>query len=85
MTILTASATRIPPQVFNEVAFRNARVIIERRDGEKVILISSQELELLDALMDHYDNELADQALAEMDTSGERPVPLVQVRKELGL
>lgn len=85
MTTLTASTTRIPPQVFNEVAFRNARVVIERRDGEKVVLISPKELELLDTLMDHYDNELADQALAEMDAGGGKPVPLEQVRKELGL
>jgi len=85
MTSLTASTTRIPPKVFNDVAFRNARVVIERRYGEKVVLISTRELELLDALMDHYDNEAADKALAEMQTTGRQPVTLGQVRKELGL
>ena len=85
MTTLSASITRIPPKVFNDVAFRNARVVIERRDGEKVILISLRELELLEALMDHYDNELANMALAEMETASEKPVSLEQVKQEMGL
>ena len=85
MTTLKASTTRIPAKIFNDVAFRNERVAIERRDGEKVILISSRELELFEAVMNHLDNQLADQALAEMKASGEKPVPLEQIKAELGL
>ena len=85
MTTLTASRTRIPAEVFNDVAFRNARVVITRRDGECVILISARELELFEALENYVDNLLADQALAEMEAAGEKPVPLEQVKAELGL
>jgi hypothetical protein len=85
MTKLKASTTRIPAKVFNDVAFHNERVAIERRDGEKVILISSRELELFEALMDRMDNLMADQALEEMEASGEKPVPLERIKAELGL
>ena len=85
MSKLAASQTRIPTKIFNEVVFRNARVAIERRDGEKVFLISKKDLELFDALTDYVDNLLADQALKEMEASGQKPVPLEQVTAELGL
>ena len=85
MLTLNASKTRIPAEVFNDVAFRNARVAIKRRDGESVILISAKELELFEALENYVDNVLADKALAEMEAAGEKPVPIEQVKAELGL
>mgnify|MGYP001015474429 CR=1 FL=1 len=85
MTTLPASQTRIPTRLFNDVAFRNSRVVIERRDGEKVVLISQKELELLEILIDRMDNALADQSLKEMADSGAEPIPLERVKAELGL
>ncbi|MEA2062755.1 MAG: hypothetical protein U9P14_03565 [Gemmatimonadota bacterium] len=85
MTTLRASDTRIPAKVFNDVAIRFERVMIERRDGEKIALISSKELELFETLENYYDNMLADQALAEMEALSEKPVSLEQVKAELGL
>ena len=85
MAKLAASQTRIPTRIFNDVVFRNARVVIERRDGEKVYLISQKDLELFEALTDYVDNVLADQALKEMEVSGRKPVPLEQVKAEMGL
>jgi len=85
MTTLTASDTRIPTKIFNDVVFRNVRVAINRRDGESVVLISKKELELFEALINYVDNQLADQALEEMEVAGEKPIPLEQVKAELGL
>ena len=85
MAKLAASQTQIPTRIFNDVVFRNARVVIERRDGEKVYLISQKDLELFEALTDYVDNVLADQALKEMEVSGRKPVPLEQVKAEMGL
>jgi len=85
MAKLAASQTRIPTRIFNDVVFRNARVVIERRDGEKVYLISQKDLELFEALTDYVDNVLADQALKEMEVSGRKSVPLEQVKAEMGL
>ncbi len=85
MTALTASNTRIPTKIFNDVVFHNIRVVINRRDGESVVLISKKELELFEALINYVDNQLADQALEEMEAAGEKPIPLEQVKAELGL
>ena len=85
MTTLKASTTRIPTKIFNQVAFRNERAVIERRDGEKVILISSRELEIFEAYEKYIDNIEADRALAEMIANKETPIPLAQVKAELGL
>lgn len=85
MTTLKASETRIPPKVFNNVAIRNMRASIERRDGERVVLISQKQYDLFEALEDYLDNMEADEALAEMKAAGKEPVSLDQVKARLGL
>ncbi len=82
---LTASRTRIPPDAFNRVAFKGDRVRIERRDGVAVYIISKEDLETLEALEDRYWGELADEARAEMEAGGEKPVPLAVIKKKYGL
>ena len=82
---LNASDARIPPSIFNRVAFKGEQVRIERRDGVAIYIISEEDMEALDALEDRYWNERADEALAEMKAKGEKPIPLSEIKKKYGL
>jgi PHD/YefM family antitoxin component YafN of YafNO toxin-antitoxin module len=85
MTTLRASATRIPPDAFNRVAYQRERIRIERRGGRPVYLVSEEDLELLEELEDRYWAEEGRKALGEFERSGEKAVPLEKVKAELGL
>ena len=67
--------------VLNEVAIRGERVMLHRHGKDVAALISAQDLELLEALEDRYDVELAREALAESD---ER-IPWDKLKGELSL
>ncbi len=85
MTRLKASDTRIPPDIFNKVAYKGDRIRIERRGGASVVLISEEDAGLLEELEDRYWAESADKALAAMTAEGERPVPLEELKEKLAL
>ena len=85
MASIKASEARIPPEVFGRVAYKNERVRIERRSEGAVYLISEAEMTLFEALEDYVDNIAADDALAEMKTSGRKPVAWDKLKAELGL
>lgn len=67
--------------VLNEVAIRGERVMLHRHGKDVAALISAQDLELLEALEDRYDVELAREALAESD---ER-IPWDKLKRKLSL
>ncbi len=83
MTTLRASETRIPPDTFNRVAYQGDRVRIERRGGPSVVVISEEDARMLETLEDRYWAETADEAIADMEARGQKPVPLSKVKARL--
>ena len=83
MTTLRASETRIPPDTFNRVAYQGDRVRIERRGGPSVVVISEEDARMLEALEDRYWAETADEAIADSEARGQKPVPLSKVKARL--
>lgn len=73
--------------LINRVAYGGERVMVTRRGKKIVGIISAEELELLervlDAVEDEIDIPLVNERLAEMEREG--GVPLEQLEKELGL
>lgn len=67
--------------VLNEVAVKGERVVLLKHGKDVAALISTDDLELLEALEDRYDVEAARQALAESD---ER-VAWVDLKRQLSL
>lgn len=53
-------------------------------DGRQFALITKADLEIFEALEDASDVRAADEALAEMEASGEQPIPWEDVKKKYG-
>ena len=85
MTTLKASETRIPPDAFSRVAYQGEKIRIDRRGGKAVYLVSQEDMALLEELEDRYWAEVGRKALAEFKESGQKAVPLEQVKKDLGV
>jgi prevent-host-death family protein len=68
----------------NRVAHEGERIILERRGKGVAAIISMEDLALLEAFEDRADIRAARKVLAEMKRTGEKPIPLEQVKKELG-
>lgn len=85
MTQLNASDTRIPPAAFNGVAFKGDRVCILRRDGERIYLVSAEDMRLLEALEDRRDAVEALDALARHEATDDSTVGLEDLKRRLGL
>jgi hypothetical protein len=85
MTKLMASKTRIPPDVFNRVAYRGERVRVERRGAPPVAIIPIEDLKLLEFLEDRLDIEASEKALADMKAKGEDSTDWEEVKARLGL
>lgn len=80
MKEVSAAKSRIPPQVFNAVAYGGEVACIKRRDGIKVYLVSETVIEALEDLMDGiYAREALD------ETKILKAIPLSKVKKDLGL
>ena len=67
--------------VLDEVSVKGERIVLERHGKPVAALISSDDLELLEALEDRYDVELVRQTLAESD---ER-IPWSKIKERLSL
>ena len=65
----------------NRVAYGGERILIDRRGKSTAALVSVEDAELLERLEDRVDLELARKALK----SPGKPIPLAQLKKELGL
>ena len=85
MTTLSASKTRIPPGTFNLVAYKGERVAVKHRNGASLYLVSEDDLKLLELAEDLLDLKEAQEALEEMKTKGEAPIPWEEAKKRLGL
>ncbi|MBI4815518.1 MAG: type II toxin-antitoxin system prevent-host-death family antitoxin [Deltaproteobacteria bacterium] len=83
--LTTTEARKDFSKVLNKAGVRKERVILTRQGKDLVAMVPVEDLELLEALEDRLDNELADKAIAEMEAKGEKPVDLATVKRELGL
>jgi len=70
---VTASRCRIPPDVFNRVAYKNERIEVKRRDGKSVWIVSEDEIDAIDAF----------KAIRDMESSGQTPIPLGEVKRRI--
>ena len=86
MTTMPISAARNHfPALADQAAHEGERIIIERRGKKLCAIVSVSDLELLEALEDRYWAKEGEKALAEFEKSGEKAIPLEQVKKRLGL
>lgn len=86
MTTLPISEARNHfPALADQAAHEGERIIVERRGKKLCAIVSVSDLELLEELEDRYWAKEAKKALAEFERSGEKAIPLEQVRKRLGL
>lgn len=85
MTTLSASEARIPTKAFNSVLYKGERIKITRRGGETVVLVSEEDLALLEAMEDQLDIQEVKKIKAEMEAKGEKPIPWEEAKKKLGL
>jgi antitoxin YefM len=67
--------------LLDEVSVRGERIVLHRHGKDVAVLVSPDDLALLEALEDRYDVEAAREALAD---SSER-VPWAELKKRLGL
>jgi len=67
--------------IFNRVAYRGERIVIDRHGKDRIAMVPIEDMEALEALEDRIDLELALKALKE---PGE-PVRLEELKAELGL
>lgn len=74
-------------ELINRVAYGGERVMVTRRGKKVVGIVSAEELELLDAVLDAIEDEidipLIKERLAEVERG--EVVPWEQVKRELGL
>ena len=74
-------------ELINRVAYGGERVMVTRRGKKVVGIITAEELELLEAVLDAIEDEidipLVKERIAEMEREG--GIPLEQLEKELGL
>jgi len=65
----------------NKVAYQRERIVLNRNGKDVAVLISLEDLELLEQLEDQLDNKSCDEALKESSET----ISYTQARKELGL
>lgn len=71
--------------VLERVVTKGERVMLHQ-DGKGVAaLVSLEDLALLEELEDRLDNEEADKALAEMEATGAKPIPIEAIMQRLGI
>jgi prevent-host-death family protein len=69
----------------NRVAYQGERIVLERRGKGVAVLVSMEDLALLETLEDKEDAKAARKALADVKRKGGKGVPLVDVKAELGM
>jgi len=70
-------------ELCDRVAYGGERVLITRRKKARVALVSAKDLELLQALENELDLELARKALERVKKDG--TIPLEEVARDLGV
>jgi len=71
--------------VVNEAAYAGQVTFLTRRGRRLAAVVPAEVVEAAERWEDEQLGRMADEGLAEMERSGERPAPLDEVRRELGL
>ena len=69
--------------IVNKVAYAKERVVLKRRGKDVAVIVSMDDLELIERMEDRLDAEEALKALEEFRASGEKGIPLAEVKQEL--
>jgi len=69
----------------NRVAYQGERIVLERRGKGVAVLVSMEDLAVLEAVEDRADVKAARKVMADMKRKGEKGIPWEQVKAELGL
>jgi prevent-host-death family protein len=69
----------------NQVVRAGERVVLTRKSKGVAALVSMEDLAALQKLEDEADAKAARKALADMKRKGQRPIPLAEVKKRLGM
>ena len=86
MTSMTATAARQNfSEVMNLVRYRGERLVLHRKGKRFAAFVPLEDLELLEALEDHADAQALRRAILAAQHKSEKPIPLRQARKLLGL
>ena len=86
MTKLAASKVRDSfADTINRVAYRRERIVLRRRGKDLVAIVPMEDLALIERMEDEIDVRRARQALGQMKKRGKKPLPLAQLKRELGL
>ena len=85
-TISVAEARRTLPDILNRAAYSHERTVISRHDEAIAAVISMDELRLLDALIERYEDEsdVADSRAALLEAREDR-VAWGDIKSEFGL
>jgi prevent-host-death family protein len=83
--VSTAEARKRFSDVINRASYGKERVALTRNGHTLAVLVSVEDLELLEAMEDRIDAEDARKALAEAKSKGEKPISWRTVKKRLGL
>lgn len=67
----------------NRVAYSKDRIVLKRRGKDIAVIVSMEDLALLEELEDRLDAEEAQKALQEFRESGEEAIPLDEIKREL--
>jgi prevent-host-death family protein len=85
MTINVVNIRARLADTINRVAYQGERVVLERRGKGVAVLVSMDDLAILEKLEDEADAKAARKALADMKRNKQKPIPWSQVKAELGL
>jgi PHD/YefM family antitoxin component YafN of YafNO toxin-antitoxin module len=65
---------------------RGRAVVLERKGRERAVLLSARRFRrILEDLEDQLDANDAERAILEAEARGEKPIPLEQIKRELGM
>lgn len=70
--------------VVNEAAYAGQVTYLTRRGRRVAAVVPAEVVEAAERWEDEQLGRMADEALAEMKRTGERPVPLDELRREMG-
>ena len=84
-TMTTVKAREAFSEVLNRSAFGKERIVFTRRGKGVAALIPLEDLALVEAAEDRIDAADARRALREWKKSGEKAIPLEEVKRRFGL
>lgn len=86
MTRLTATEARQTfSETLNKVRYNKERVVLQRKGKSFAAVVPIEDLELLEALEDSQDAKTLRKAIAAAKAKGEKPIPLAEAKRRLGL